>query len=159
MLIFFLRYSNLLESIYCEQVQRYLSMRSLGEARKAAVLGLTTTMILIICVGWMGLVIIMMRMRMMVMNMKVMILMTMMIMVVVALWWVDGPGEGHHSFHQSAYKRHLYFSLHPHYNGQVLWAVYGDCDPIAGHQIKKADQLLPLLVLQVSGGKDYYSDR
>jgi len=70
------------------QVQRYLSMRSLGEARKAAVLGLTTTMILILCVGWMGL---------------------------------------------------------------VLWAVYGDCDPIAGHQIKKADQLLPLLVLQVAG--------
>ena len=46
------------------------------------------------------------------------------------------------------------FHLHPHYNDQVLWAVYGDCDPIAGHQIKKADQLLPLLVLQVSGGKD-----
>merc|ERR1719370_2015656 len=38
------------------QVQRYLSMRSLGEARKAAVLGLTTTMVLILCVGWMGLV-------------------------------------------------------------------------------------------------------
>merc|ERR1712012_1021827 len=35
--------------------------------------------------------------------------------------------------------------------GLVLWAVYGDCDPIAGHQIKKADQLLPLLVLQVAG--------
>ena len=58
-------------------------MRSLGEARKAAVLGLTTTMILILCVGWMGLVIMMMRMSM-VMIMKVMNLMTMMIMGVVA---------------------------------------------------------------------------
>ena len=38
------------------QVQRYLSMGSLGEARKAAVLGLTTTMILVLCVGWLGLV-------------------------------------------------------------------------------------------------------
>ena len=103
-------------------------MRSLGEARKAAVLGLTTTMILILCVGWMGLVIMMMRMSM-VMIMKAMNLMTMIVMGVVA-------------------------HIHPHYNDQVLWAVYGDCDPIAGHQIKKADQLLPLLVLQVSGGKD-----
>ena len=46
-------------------------MRSLGEARKAAVLGLSTTMILILCVGWMGLVIMMMRMRMMMMMIMV----------------------------------------------------------------------------------------
>ena len=56
------------------------------------------------------------------------------------------------------YKTSLFF-YHPHCTGQVLWAVYGDCDPIAGHQIKKADQLLPLLVLQVSDGNDDYSDR
>ena len=92
-------------------MQRYLSMRSLGEARKAAVLGLTTTMILILCVGWMGLVMIMMRMRMMVMNMKVMILMMMMIMVVMAR---PLPRSSHSLLVRrawSAYKRHLYSSL------------------------------------------------
>ena len=50
-------YFLLCRKIFVLQVQRYLSMRSLGEARKAAVLGLTTTMVLILCVGWMGLVI------------------------------------------------------------------------------------------------------
>ena len=33
----------------------------------------------------------------------------------------------------------------------MLWSVYANCDPITGGQIKKADQLLPLLVLQVAG--------
>ena len=149
-LVFLFEVFNHLEYIYYEQVQRYLSMRSLGEARKAAVLGLTTTMILILCVGWMGLVIMMMRMSM-VMIMKVMNLITMILTLFVG--WT-GLKKVIIVFIRVHIKDIFIFHLHPHYNDQVLWAVYGDCDPIAGHQIKKADQLLPLLVLQVSGGKD-----
>ena len=35
--------------------------------------------------------------------------------------------------------------------GMVIYAVYAECDPILTKQVKKQDQLLPLLVLHVAG--------
>jgi len=70
------------------QVQRYLSLRTVGEAKKACLLTMITMASLIIMVGWLGM---------------------------------------------------------------VLYTVYADCDPITAGQVKKKDQVLPLLVLHVAG--------
>jgi len=70
------------------QVQRYLSLRTVDEAKKACMLTMITMASLIVMVGWLGM---------------------------------------------------------------VLYTVYADCDPITAGQIKKKDQVLPLLVLHVAG--------
>jgi len=70
------------------QVQRYLALPTLSQARKACVLSLALATLLVGLVGWLGL---------------------------------------------------------------VLYAVYADCDPITAKTVRKQDQLVPFMVLDIAG--------